>query len=111
MHGKGDVAKGARMGQRANFQRGRGGVRRRGLRQARRVHLVHAPPDHQPDQFFDGGFVARQGGDVLAIAHDGDFVGQPHDFFHTVRDVDNRFARRFQAGDDGKEHFRFGVGE
>ena len=111
MHGEGNVAEGAGMAQRAHFQRGRGGVRRRGFGQARRIHLFHAPPDHQADELSDSGVRSRQGGDVLAVAHDGDVVGEPHDFFHAVRDVDDRLARRLEAGDDGEEDFRFGFGE
>ena len=111
MDSEADVAEGAGMAQRADFQRGRGGVRRRGFRQAWRVHLFHPPSGHEADEFVHRGFFARQGGDVFAVAHHGDGVGEAHDFFHAVRDVDDGFPRRFEAGDDGEEDFRFGVGK
>ena len=91
MHSEVDVAEGVGMAEMLHFQRGRDAVCGRCLRQTRRVHLFHPPSDHKADEFVHRGFFARQGGDVFAVAHHSDGVGEAHDFFHAVRDVDDGF--------------------
>jgi hypothetical protein len=45
----------------------------------------------------------RERCDVLAVAHDGDAVGDALEFVHLVRDVDDADAVRLELVDDGEE--------
>ncbi len=69
------------------------------------------PPHHKSDQPLLVQFGGRPGGDVPAVAHHRDGIGQPEDFGHAVRNVDDGHAALLQVADDAEEPLRLTVGQ
>ena len=61
--------------------------------------------NHLGNDKVGGQILGIPGADVLAVTHDGDFVGNPEDFVHLVRDVDDGNAVGLQILDDSKQCF------
>ena len=59
--------------------------------------------DHLADDASRLGGWNRLGGDVATIAQDGDVIAKGEEFFHPVRDVDERQAPGFQRADEAKK--------
>src|SRR5450830_591890 len=68
-----------------------------------RAGAVELTPDHHADDGVDRCFFSRHGGDVFAVAHDGDAIGNAAQLVHLVRDVDDADTLRLQIADDAKQ--------
>ena len=67
--------------------------------------------DHQRDHGVVVDFCPSQFAGVLAVAQDGDAVGEGGDFAETVRDIDDGDAAAPQVVYDGEERFGLFIGQ
>ena len=75
------------------------------------VKVRQFPADHLGDDGVGSQFVSRPGADILAIAHDGDFIGNAEDLIHLVGDVDDRDAFSRQVVYDAEQGFHLVFGQ
>ena len=68
-----------------------------------REALRHIAVDHQADDLLGVQLLGRTRGDPLAVAHDGDVVGDAQNLVHLVGDVDDAHAPGRQLFNDLKE--------
>ena len=73
--------------------------------------LVEVAADHHRDEVAHVGLRHRPGGDVAAVAEDGDAVAEAEDLLHAVRDVDDAEALRTEAADHLEEEVGLALGE
>ena len=59
----------------------------------------------------DGQLLDRVRADGVAVAHDGDLVGDPEELVEPVRDVDDRDPGVGEPADDAEQHLDLGVGQ
>ena len=70
---------------------------------ARRVEVRQLTSDHLGNDHIGGQFLGLPGADVLAVAHDRDFVADAKNFIHLVADVDDGDALGAQLVHDGEQ--------
>ena len=75
---------------------------------ARRVEVRQLTADHLGDDHIGGQFLGLPGADILAIAHDRDFVADAKNFVHLVADVDDGDALGAQLVHDGEQRLDLG---
>ena len=75
---------------------------------ARRVEVRQLTSDHLGDDHIGGQFLGLPGADVLAVAHDRDFVADAKNFVHLVADVDDGDALGAQLVHDGEQRLDLG---
>ena len=73
----------------------------------RRIYVRQIAPHHFSDNFVYGKILCGVGGNILAVAHDGHFVGNSQNFVHLVRNVNNTAAARAQSVHDFKQMLYF----
>ena len=82
-----------------------------GLRGAGRKLRAQFAADHQGDDLLLRGLRRVQGGDDMAVTHDGHTVGERHDLIHTMRDVNDGDAFLFQSFDEIQKRTDLLVGQ
>ena len=74
--------------------------------------VAHFPADHPADNQLLGQLRRRPAAHQLAVAHDGDLMGNLKDFIHLMGNIDNGDALRRQLADNPEQnvHFCFAQG-
>ena len=78
---------------------------------ARRVEVGQLAAHHVGDDFIGRQILRIPGADVLAIAHDGDLVGDAQNLVHLVADVDDADALIPQIPNDAEQGLHLALGQ
>ena len=73
--------------------------------------LIDRAADHKPDDFGDFRRGGVERGDILAVAHDGDAVGDALELIHAVRDIDDADAGLLELPDEDEQVIDLRVGQ
>ena len=76
-----------------------------------REHIGHFAADHERNQLILRQILGTVGGNVFAVAVDGDVIGNTENLIHLVGDVNNGDVLRLQLGDDAEQVLNLRVGQ
>ena len=76
-----------------------------------RIAVCQLPANHKPDYFGNAHFLCLTRGNRFAVPHYGDFIGNPQNLLHFVRDVYYSAALLFQRIYNFKKALRLRLGK